>query len=260
MHDGLMIATLYCLICNRTSQTYTNLLRMIQDVCSEHSLIFDPETFTIDFEIAMISPINVVFPRANVLGCLFHFSQCLTRKIQQIGLIRQYKENDGDNEIQKTVRRVACLPFIRLVDLDETFEDIVSAVPENSLLDQFMAYFFDNFFKTNSRFKRETWNHFLNNRPRTNNHVEGWHHSFNQRIGRNHANLWFFLEKVVQQQEIFENNLLIAKQGNQVNPRNRKNIMRDRRIMNQKLKYARGTISGIQFIDSIMYNFSLNIF
>jgi len=82
-----------------------------------------------------------------------------------------------------------------------------------------MEYFFNNFFKINARFKRETWNHFLNDDPRTQTHVEGWHNDFNQEIEQSHANLWFFLEKIIEQQDIFENNLLIARQGNQINTR-----------------------------------------
>lgn len=134
----------------------------------------------------------------------------MIRKVQKLGLAPQYSEDKGRNDTIKSIRRVAALAFIKLEDLDEAFEEILMEIPEDPLLDRFMKYFFDNFFKTNARFKRETWNHFLNDGPRTNNHVKGWHHAFNQRIGRNHANIWFFLEKVIQQQEIFENNLLIA--------------------------------------------------
>jgi len=89
--------------------------------------------------------------------------------------------------------------------------------------------------------------------------VEGWHNCFNQRIGRHHANIWFFLEKVIDQQEIFENNLLIARQGKQINPRNRKNILIDQRIRVQKAKYERGDISKLEFLDSVRYSLSLDI-
>lgn len=259
MRDGMMITALYCLLMNRTTATYVTLFRMIQDECFEQGLIFNPESFTIDFEKAMISAINIIFPRTVILGCLFHFSQCLRRKVQKLGLTCQYAENDGDNEIQKTVRRVAALALIKLEDVNEAFEDIVNEAPEDSLLDKFMEYFFNNFFKSDARFKRETWNHFSNDGPRTNNHVEGWHHAFNQRIGRNHANIWFFFEKVIQQHEVFENNLLMARHGNSINPRNRKFIMRDRRIEIQKVKYEQGLLTRLQYLDSVRYNFALNI-
>ena len=259
MRDGLMITILYCLLTNRTSRTYINMLRMIQDICVDHASIFNPQSFTIDFEAAMITAINTVFPVARIMGCLFHFTQCLRRKVQEIGLSRQYAANSGKNEIQKTVRRVAALAFVKIEDLDESFTEIVQQMPENDQLDEFMSYFYDNFFKRNSRFKREIWNHFYNDGPRTNNHVEGWHNSFNQRINRYHVNIWIFLEKMIEQQEIFENNLLIARQGTQINPRNRKDAARDKRIQLQKLKYEQGRLTKLEFIDSIRYNFSLNI-
>jgi len=257
MREGVMITCVYCLLTNRTSITYINALRIIQDLCREQDLVFNPESITMDFEQAMIRAINMLLPNTKVVGCLFHFSQCLRRKVQEIGLSRQYSENDGDNEIQKTIRRVAALAFMKLDDIDEAFTEVVQNMPDNSLLDEFMSYFYDNFFKSNSRFNRAMWNHFLNDGPRTNNHVEGWHNSFNQRIARHHANIWYFLEKMVDQQEIFENNLLIARQGKQINQRNRKNILIGKRIMIQKAKYERDEITKLEFLDSIRYNFSI---
>ena len=132
-------------------------------------------------------------------------------------------------------------------------------MPENNLLDEFMSYFYDNFFKNNARFNRTMWNHFSNDGPRTNNHVEGWHNSLNQRIGRHHANICYFLEKLVDQQEIFENNLLIARQGKQISQRNRKNVLIDKRIEIQKNKYERGELSKLEFLDSVRYNLSLDV-
>lgn len=260
MRDGIMVTCVYCLLTNRTSSTYINMLRMIQDICSEYDLALNPESFTIDFELAMVRAINTVLPQTQVVGCLFHFSQCLRRKVQELGLARQYSESNGDNGVQKTVRRVAALAFMKLENLEEAYTPIVLDMPEeNHLLDEFMSYFHNNFFKENARFPPKTWNHFLNDGPRTNNHVEGWHNSFNQRIGRHHANIWYFLEKVIQQQEVFENNLLIARQGNRVCRRDKKNIAIDERIRVQKLKYERGDLNELQFIDSIRYNFSFNV-
>jgi hypothetical protein len=34
-----------------------------------------------DFEIAMINAVEEMFPRAEIVGCLFHFKQALRRKL-----------------------------------------------------------------------------------------------------------------------------------------------------------------------------------
>jgi len=155
MKEGLMITCVYCLLTNRTSNTYIKVLRAIQDLCQEESLNFNPESITIDFEMAMIRAINTLLPRTKIVGCLFHFSQCLRRKVQELGLSRLYSAADGNNEIQKAIRRVAALSFMKLDDIDEAFIEIVQKMPEDSLLDEFMSYFYENFFKNNSRFDRE---------------------------------------------------------------------------------------------------------
>jgi hypothetical protein len=51
-----------------------------------------------DFEAAVISAINKVFPDSVIIGCNFHFNQCLWRQIQNIFLKVEYKEGDNKSE------------------------------------------------------------------------------------------------------------------------------------------------------------------
>ena len=46
---------------------------------SELDLVFEWETFMIDFEMAVLKTIKVEFPNTLVKGCLFHFGQSLFR-------------------------------------------------------------------------------------------------------------------------------------------------------------------------------------
>jgi len=54
---------------------------------------FNPESFTLDFEISTIQSITQIFPSTKIQGCNYDFNQALRRKIQNIGLASSYKDN-----------------------------------------------------------------------------------------------------------------------------------------------------------------------
>jgi hypothetical protein len=47
-----------------------------------------------DFEAAALKTSKMTFPETTKAGGNFHFNQSLWRKIQEIGLVLQYKENE----------------------------------------------------------------------------------------------------------------------------------------------------------------------
>ena len=55
---------------------------------------WDPDSFVVDFKLALINAIKSTFPRAAIRGCYFHFGQSLWGKINGIGLAASYR-NDG---------------------------------------------------------------------------------------------------------------------------------------------------------------------
>ena len=53
-----------------------------------------------DFEAAVVSAINQVFPGSVITGYDFNFSQRLWRQLKNIGLTMEYKENEHPTRIQ----------------------------------------------------------------------------------------------------------------------------------------------------------------
>jgi len=64
---------------------YERLFSMVKT----HIPNFNPESFTLDFEISTIQSITQIFPSAKIHGCNFHFNQELWRKIQNIAIIQK---------------------------------------------------------------------------------------------------------------------------------------------------------------------------
>ena len=81
---------------------------------------WSPKIMKDEFDTAVVSAINKVFPHSVITGCNFHFSQCLWRKlqntefnvlltvprIQNTGLTEVYKENE---QVRTTYRMCAAL-------------------------------------------------------------------------------------------------------------------------------------------------------
>ncbi|CAF1638080.1 unnamed protein product [Rotaria magnacalcarata] len=65
--------------------------------------------FILDFEAAQRNSIERHFVGAEIIGCWFHFSQCLYRNIGQLGLIPSYKD---DAAIRTWLRSFMTLPLV----------------------------------------------------------------------------------------------------------------------------------------------------
>ena len=88
MIKDVMVPVLYILLPNKNLNTYVRMFRLIQDIAIRLQLNSSPKKFTIDFEAAVITAIQALFPLAEINGCLFHFSQCIWSKVQNLGLRR----------------------------------------------------------------------------------------------------------------------------------------------------------------------------
>jgi hypothetical protein len=56
-------------------------------------VFWSPKIIKVDFEAAVLSAINKVFPDSIITGCNFHCNQSLWRQTQNIGLTVEYREN-----------------------------------------------------------------------------------------------------------------------------------------------------------------------
>ena len=67
---------------------------------------FSPDEIMTDFELALVQSLELEFPGARIHGCYFHFSQCLWRKVQRLGLVEEYKE---DTAIRRFIQKSAAI-------------------------------------------------------------------------------------------------------------------------------------------------------
>lgn len=180
---------IFALLPDKQESTYKIMLEIIKKWCPSWS----PELVKVDFEASMMTAIKSTFPQTQISGCSFHFGQCLWRKIQTLGLVKDYRE---DEAVKQTCKMCAALAYLPPHCIQEAWMMILQSAPENEKLDCFLAYFVDQWLE-NSNIPPEVWNVY-NQRHRTNNAVEGWNRKLNALVGMKSPNIFFLVDKLKQ--------------------------------------------------------------
>lgn len=185
-----IIPVAFALLKNKTRQTYERLFRLLKGDN------WNPSSVTIDFEQAVISAIQNVFPTVELNGCHFHYTQCIWRKVQEVGMVTEYKNND---EIRLHIRMCAALAYLPLEDLDDGWLTIQESSPNNEKLQEFYDYYVEQWLQ-NSTITKNMWNCY-NKMHRTNNAVEGWNNRLGHVVSRSHPRVLDLVKHLKEESE-----------------------------------------------------------
>lgn len=202
--SGIHPAAIYCLLTNKTSNTYNRVLGELQrQVPQAH-----PRTVLVDFEKAAMSAFSGTYPDATVTGCYFHLCQSVIRKVNEIGLKTEYETND---EVRTYVRCLPALAFVPPEDVEEAFELLSETQPTTvDHMDELTSYFEHTYIRGRRRrgraaaygpaaFPVETWNQHAagsDGIARSTNSVEGWHHGLQSLFQCHHPTVWTFMSGI----------------------------------------------------------------
>ena len=91
------------------------------------ALLFEPiaKIILTDFESGLIECLRNQFPRADHLGCHFHFTQAVWHKVQNLGLVSAYHNKDN-TEIAEFIQLCMALAFIPKVEIASQFEECIT--------------------------------------------------------------------------------------------------------------------------------------
>lgn len=252
--DGRVIPCIYALLPNKTQATY---MRLLQHLVAIHNDL-KPRTVLTDFELAAMNVVSDVFPDAQVLGCFYHLSQNVYRKLQATGLQERYQT---DEDFAVKTRMITAIAFVPVESVENAFEALQEVVPDELM--PVLDYFEDTYIGRQRRrrraqpiFDHKIWNMYeraVNELPRTNNNVEGWHRKLQSSVSSHHPNIWKFLDVLRREQDL--NNLQIAQLvgGHAPEPQRKKYKASNERIVNivrdfsnrSLLDYMRGIAHNI---------------
>ena len=191
---GFFLPLIYALLPNKTGDTYYDMIQTLKRKMAQLDLAFNPTTVMIEFETGMIPKLHLHFPTTSIKGCNFHFTQAIWRQAQHLGLTRAYHDS---KYIRKIVRSLMALPFVPRNWIRHQFTAIsLHEEADQPAVQELLNYFRSTWLDGN--FPIQMWNTYGQD-TRTNNHVEGWHNSFRQSVGKCHPNIFEFITKLEEQ-------------------------------------------------------------
>ena len=201
--NGILVPCFYALMARKSAAEYSRLFAKISEISS-----FNPSSVMIDMEQAVASTLQQLYPSCSVVFCFFHFKQSIWNWINSNGMAQKYSDH-GNNVLRSVVNKHVCLAFIPPNDVIELFEEIQNSVEDSNDDDihAFLGYFESSFIgrlrrngqRGQARHPIEKWNqnsNVLTGSNRTNNSVEGWHHSLSTICSCDHPSFAKFLSVI----------------------------------------------------------------
>ncbi|CAF0877561.1 unnamed protein product [Rotaria sordida] len=237
-------ATFPCVIGLLTGKTRSIYERMFDELtfhANRLNLLFEPERITSDFEKSLIKAVSNKFPSARHSGCYFHFTQCIYRKIQSLGLDISYREDD---DVRSTCRQLMALPFLPMEEIEFAFEELMEQSPivVNPLIE-----YFKNYWITQVSINMWSVSHLD---TRTNNSVEGWHNRFNNRINKHHPNIWHFISVIKVEEVVFQQQLIHIQTGAQKKKKKKTTVM-EQRLQTLSSRFENAEIDLKEYLQSL---------
>lgn len=257
-----ILPLIYVLAPNKTERLYTKIMRWLM----KQDLPFNPRRFIIDFELAVISALETCFPNVEISGYLFHFGQCMWRKVQACGLQSRYSRN---SEFAVHIKMIIALAFVPMGDVVAVYKALIGSeyfMQHANDLKDIVRYFEETYIGKDVRGRRHSpripvsiWNchaSVLADEPRTNNAVEGWHNAFNRRIRIAHASMGQFIDALKREQSATEVVIVQIRAGCEV-ARPRRRVYRDYDARLKRVVVEYDSENALEYLRNIAYNINL---
>lgn len=256
-HENKTIPLVFFLLPNKQKKIYNSALSVLKNMMKD----FQPEEINIDFESAFMKSFKKLFPLTRMKGCHFHFGQCIFRHIQECGFQTVY---GTDLAFSSAIKMIISLAFVPAVDVVYAYEKLIKLdyyVKNEAVLSEFLNYFEATWIGEKKRnhtrgqplFEIKLWNSYdyvLNDLPRTNNAVEGWHNGFAQRVGKSHAEVPIMIKSLKSEQNLTDVYIEQSNSGLDIaEPRKKKYKSYDDRIKRVVLSYDRNQV--VEYLKNI---------
>ena len=212
----------------------------------------NPKTISCDFEKGAIKAFKFHFPGVKIIGCHFHFTSAIYKKVIELGLKTQYSGENVSKNFKEWVRMLMAFPFLMLEDIDEVWEEMKDAKPDlgdndNVKMVKLIEYFENCWIKNNCHFDRSIWNLFDVKSSRTNNICETYNHKINGQVSKPNSNVFKILNVVQKEETLTSTSFERVNLGKQKKSTNAQQV-KDAKIESLKLKYKHGELEVMDYL------------
>ncbi len=125
MKDKRTVPCAFALMPDINTASYHLLLEQLLEVVDFPPDL--PARIVLDYERAVWNTMSDYLPMAKLTGCLFHFEEAIRRKLQALGLISLFNQNE---QFSFLVRQVQALSFVPVDSVVKYYEETVLAYME----------------------------------------------------------------------------------------------------------------------------------
>lgn len=198
LENGHYIPLVYCLLKDKTTSSYQHLFSSLKSRIFEvYKLCWNPMEVFIDFEKAIHNALFNSFPHIKINGCRFHLHQNWFKKIQSLGLVREF--NNKESDIGKWMRHTFGLTYLAPEEVEDCYVfDLMSYKPNNESLDKYADYLLEVYIMKGSQFPPTIWADKNASVMRTTNACESFHSRFNSSFYAAHPSLYVFVQNLIE--------------------------------------------------------------
>ena len=179
----------FFLLANKHPTSYEDVFRHTVSEAAKLGVNVCPATVYADFETAIHYAVTTVWPGLEVKVRRFHLGQSWWRKIQSLGLSKQYrKENSEVSQFLKKIFRLSLLPPAEVCDCFAL--EFLSNLPNDKRVEQFCDYLLENCIDADYNFPLPVWSESTASSVRTINACELFHAHFNALFYSAHHNIF----------------------------------------------------------------------
>lgn len=160
-----------------------------------------------DLEAAMWKAVPQVFLSVKIMGCAFHWTQCIWRKIQEIGLASAFPHDD---DTHKYCKKLIGLPYLPEEHITPLFDYLREKVFTPKLIE--LANYIDEAWIRGPVWKPKSLCVFY--QPvRTNNDVEEWHGMLSRHVNRSKLPFCLLAQLLLEQSRLVNLQVCLVSQG-----------------------------------------------
>jgi hypothetical protein len=115
---GKAVPCVFSLLPNKEKATY---LRLAEKVKEEMGNDLKVGTIMMDYEKGLNNAFNITFENVNVVGCDFHWKNCLLKRLSDDGLLELYNRDMEFHLLIRYIWALSYVPLVRVVDFWEKF-------------------------------------------------------------------------------------------------------------------------------------------
>ena len=131
-----------------------------------------------DFESAIYNTVTTVWPGLEVKSCRLYLGHSCWRKMQSLGLSKQYGKKDS--EVSQFLKKIFWLLLLPPEEVCDCFTlEFLSNLPNDKRVEQFCDYLLENCIDADSNFLLPVWSECTASSLRTINACELFHAHFN---------------------------------------------------------------------------------